>query len=191
MRNSLRSDSNSKSLSKLDEEIDKLIEEEINNKKKLKTLNNIIEDEEELTDQIPEDLDKKVLELAEGRELDMANSKKNKQRKKSIDILNEHLEDLYQKTINESKAETKGTDSLSKNSKLGKKRKLVKKKKDSDDEYINSEDDDNKSVNSFITHVHIIHSVSNGNCISLLSIFFFKRLNRFFSFSGDFSACFG
>jgi hypothetical protein len=33
MRNSLRSDSNSKSLSKLDEEIDKLIEEEINNKK--------------------------------------------------------------------------------------------------------------------------------------------------------------
>ena len=38
MRNSLRSDSNSKSLSKLDEEIDKLIEEEINNKKKLKTL---------------------------------------------------------------------------------------------------------------------------------------------------------
>ena len=82
MRNSLRSDSNSKSLSKLDEEIDKLIEEEINNKKKLKTLNNIIEDEEELTDQIPEDLDKKVLELAEGRELDMANSKKNKQRKR-------------------------------------------------------------------------------------------------------------
>ena len=150
MRNSLRSDSNSKSLSKLDEEIDKLIEEEINNKKKLKTLNNIIEDEEELTDQIPEDLDKKVLELAEGRELDMANSKKNKQRKKSIDILNEHLEDLYQKTINESKAETKGTDSLSKNSKLGKKRKLVKKKKDSDDEYVNSEDDDNKSVNSFM-----------------------------------------
>ena len=150
MRNSLRSDSNSKSLSKLDEEIDKLIEEEINNKKKLKTLNNIIEDEEELTDQIPEDLDKKVLELAEGRELDMANSKKNKQRKKSIDILNDHLEDLYQKTINESKAETKGTDSLSKNSKLGKKRKLVKKKKDSDDEYVNSEDDDNKSVNSFM-----------------------------------------
>ena len=78
----------------------------------------------ELTDQIPEDLGKKVLEIAEDRELDMANSKKNKQRKKSIDILNENIDDLYQKTINESKAETKGTDSLSKNSKLGKKRKI-------------------------------------------------------------------
>ena len=100
MTKNLRSRSNSKSLSKLDEEIDKLIEEEINNKNKLSSIKNILEEDEELTDQIPEDLDKKVLELAEGRELDLANSKKNKLRKKSIDILNEHLDDLYQNTIN-------------------------------------------------------------------------------------------
>ncbi len=129
MRQSLRSHSNSKSLSKLDEELDKLIEEEINSKNKLSSLKNVWEEEEELTEQIPEDLDKKVLELAEGRELDLANSKKNKLRKKSIDILNEHIDDLYQKTINESKAETKGTDSLSKNSKLGRKRKRLYRKK--------------------------------------------------------------
>ena len=152
MRQNLRSHSKSKSLSKLDEELDKLIEEEINNKNKLSSLKNAWEEEEELTEQIPEDLDKKVLELAEGRELDLANSKKNKLRKKSIDILNEHIDDLYHKTINESKAETKGTDSLSKNSKLGHKRKrLCKKKKDSDEEYnVNSDSDDNKSVNSFM-----------------------------------------
>ena len=76
MRQSLRSHSNSKSLSKLDEELDKLIEEEINSKNKLSSLKNVWEEEEELTEQIPEDLDKKVLELAEGRELDLANSKK-------------------------------------------------------------------------------------------------------------------
>ena len=65
--------------------------------------------------------------------------------------MNEHIDDLYQKTINESKAETKGTDSQSKNSKLGKKRKrLTKNKKESDEEYRSSEDDDNKSVNSFM-----------------------------------------
>lgn len=151
MRQGLRSHSNSKSLSKLDAEIDKLIEEEINNKNKLSSIKNVFDEEEELTDQIPEDLDKKVLELAEGRQLDLANSKKNKLRKKSIDILNEHIDDLYQKTINESKAETKGTDSQSKNSKLGKKRKrLTKNKKESDEEYRSSEDDDNKSVNSFM-----------------------------------------
>ena len=105
-----------------------------------------------LTDQIPEDLGKKVLEFAERKELDLANSKKNKLRKKSIDLLNEDLDDLYQKTINESKAETKGNDSLSKNSKLGKKRKmLIRKRKDSDDDNKNSsEDDENKSVNSFM-----------------------------------------
>jgi len=151
MRQGLRSHSNSKSLSKLDAEIDKLIEEEINNKNKLSSIKNVFDEEEELTDQIPEDLDKKVLELAEGRQLDLANSKKNKLRKKSIDILNEHIDDLYQKTINESKAETKGTDSQSKNSKLGKKRKrLTKNKKESDEEYRSSEDDDNKSINSFM-----------------------------------------
>ena len=72
MRQSLRSHSNSKSLSKLDEELDKLIEEEINSKNKLSSLKNVWEEEEELTEQIPEDLDKKVLELAEGRELDLA-----------------------------------------------------------------------------------------------------------------------
>ena len=151
MKHSLRSRSNSKSLSKLDEEIDKLIEEEINNKNKLSSIKNILEEDEELTDQIPEDLGKKVLEIAEDRELDMANSKKNKQRKKSIDILNENIDDLYQKTINESKAETKGTDSLSKNSKLGKKRKrLSKRRKDSDEDYENSLEEENKSVNSFM-----------------------------------------
>jgi len=152
MRQSLRSHSNSKSLSKLDEELDKLIEDEINSKNKISSLKNNINEEEELTDQIPENLPEQVLEEAEERDLNKANSKKIKLRKKSIDILNEDIEDLYQKTINESKAETKGTDSISKNSRLGIKRKrLCKKKKDSDEEYnINSESDDNKSVNSFM-----------------------------------------
>lgn len=152
MNHSLRSRSNSKSLSKIEEELDKLIEDEINNKNKLSSIKNVLEEDEELTDQIPEDLGKKVLEFAERKELDLANSKKNKLRKKSIDLLNEDLDDLYQKTINESKAETKGNDSLSKNSKLGKKRKmLIRKRKDSDDDNKNSsEDDENKSVNSFM-----------------------------------------
>ena len=152
MRQSLRSHSNSQSLSKLDEELDKLIEDEINSKNKISSLKNNINEEEELTDQIPENLPEQVLEEAEERDLNKANSKKIKLRKKSIDILNEDIEDLYQKTINESKAETKGTDSISKNSRLGMKRKrLCKKKKDSDEEYnINSESDDNKSVNSFM-----------------------------------------
>ena len=150
MNHSLRSRSNSKSLSKLESELDKLIEDEINNKNKLSSIKNVLEEDEEFTDQIPEDLGKKVLEFAERKELDLANSKKNKLRKKSIDLLNEDLDDLYQKTINESKAETKGNDSLSKNSKLGKKRKmLIRKRKDSDDDNKNSsEDDENKSVNS-------------------------------------------
>ena len=152
MNHSLRSRSNSKSLSKIEEELDKLIEDEINNKNKLSSIKNVLEEDEEFTEQIPEDLGKKVLEFAERKELDLANSKKNKLRKKSIDLLNEDLDDLYQKTINESKAETKGNDSLSKNSKLGKKRKmLIRKRKDSDDDYKNSsEDDENKSVNSFM-----------------------------------------
>ena len=152
MNNSLRSRSNSKSLSKIEDELDKLIEDEINNKNKLSSIKNITEEDEELTDQIPEDLGKKVLEFAEAKELDLANSKKNKLRKKSIDILNEDLDNLYQKTINESKAETRGTESLSKNSKLGKKRKMLyKKRKDSDEDYKNSlEEDENKSVNSFM-----------------------------------------
>ena len=124
MNHSLRSRSNSKSLSKIEEELDKLIEDEINNKNKLSSIKNVLEEDEEFSDQIPEDLGKKVLEFAERKELDLANSKKNKLRKKSIDLLNEDLDDLYQKTINESKAETKGNDSLSKNSKLGKKRKI-------------------------------------------------------------------
>ena len=106
MQHNLRSRSNSKSLSKLDEEIDRLIEEEINNKNKLSSIKNVLDDEEELTDQIPENLGIKVLELAEGRELDLANSKKNKFRKKSIDILNENINDLFQKTMNTSKDET-------------------------------------------------------------------------------------
>ena len=153
MKHNQKSRSNSKSLSKLDEEIDRLIEEEINNKNKLSSIKNVLDDEEELTDQIPENLGIKVLELAEGRELDLANSKKNKFRKKSIDILNENIDDLYQKTMNTSKDETKGTDSLSKNSRLRKKRKRLSiKRKESDEDFCldDEEDDEKKSVNSFM-----------------------------------------
>ena len=151
MSKNISSRSNSKSLSQLDKEIDQLIDQELKNRNELNSIKNVLFEEEEFTDKIPEDLDNKVLEIAEDRELDMANSKKNKQRKKSIDILNENIDDLYQKTINESKAETKGTDSLSKNSKLGKKRKrLSKRRKDSDEDYENSLEEENKSVNSFM-----------------------------------------
>ena len=153
MKHNQKSRSNSKSLSKLDEEIDRLIEEEINNKNKLSSIKNVLDDEEELTDQIPENLGIKVLELAEGRELDLANSKKNKFRKKSIDILNENIDDLFQKTMNTSKDETKGTDSLSKNSRLRKKRKRLSiKRKESDEDFCldDEEDDEKKSVNSFM-----------------------------------------
>ena len=120
MSKNISSRSNSKSLSQLDKEIDQLIEQELKNRNELNSIKNVLFEEEEFTDKIPEDLDNKVLEIAEGRELDLVNSKKKK--KKSLDILNEHIDDLYQKTINESKAETKGADSISKNSKLGKKR---------------------------------------------------------------------
>ena len=116
-------------------------------------IKNVLDDEEELTDQIPENLGIKVLELAEGRELDLANSKKNKFRKKSIDILNENIDDLFQKTMNTSKDETKGTDSLSKNSRLRKKRKRLSiKRKESDEDFCldDEEDDEKKSVNSFM-----------------------------------------
>ena len=115
-------------------------------------IKNVLFEEEEFTEKIPDDLDNKVLEIAEGRELDLINSKKKKIKKKSLDILNEHIDDLYQKTINESKAETKGADSTSKNSKLGKKRirNINRKGKDSDEEYELSFESEDKSVNSFM-----------------------------------------
>ena len=150
MSKNISSRSNSKSLSQLDKEIDQLIDQELKNRNELNSIKNVLFEEEEFTDKIPEDLDNKVLEIAEGRELDLVNSKKKK--KKSLDILNEHIDDLYQKTINESKAETKGADSISKNSKLGKKRirNINRKAKDSDEEYELSFESENKSVNSFM-----------------------------------------
>ena len=150
MSKNISSRSNSKSLSQLDKEIDQLIDQELKNRNELNSIKNVLFEEEEFTDKIPEDLDNKVLEIAEGRELDLVNSKKKK--KKSLDILNEHIDDLYQKTINESKEETKGADSISKNSKLGKKRirNINRKAKDSDEEYELSFESENKSVNSFM-----------------------------------------
>ena len=126
-----KSSSNSISLSELNEDVDKLISSE---KKKHEEntidLKKFIEDEED-NNKIPLDIDKKILEMAEGRDFDLANSKKNKNKKKGLDFLNEELENLIKKTINEKKLDAKGTDSLCKKKK---KKKLIKKIKDSDED---------------------------------------------------------
>ena len=125
-----KSRSNSISLSELNEDVDKLISSE---KKKYDEntidLKKFIEDEAEDNNKIPLDIDKKIFEMAEGRDFDLANSKKKNIKKKGLDVLNEELENLIKKTINEGGVKPKGTESLSKKKK---KKKLIKKIKDSD-----------------------------------------------------------
>ena len=150
MINEQKSRSNSISLSKINEDVDKLISSE---KKKPDEnsidLKNFLEDEGEDTNQIPIDIEKRILEMAERRDFDLANSKKNKYKKKGLDILNEELEYLIKKTINETKEDTKGTESLSKKSHAKKNRKrLVKKIKDSDEDNSFSNNDNNNDTNA-------------------------------------------
>ena len=77
MINEQKSRSNSISLSKINEDVDKLISSE---KKKPDEnsidLKNFLEDEGEDTNQIPIDIEKRILEMAERRDFDLANSKK-------------------------------------------------------------------------------------------------------------------
>ena len=96
--------------------------------------------EEDNNNKTPEDIEKKILEMAEWNDFDMANSKKNKNKKVGLDILNEELEKIIKKTLNENKSDSKGTDSLSKKSK--KTKKLGKKK------YSDEEDNDLSSSNN-------------------------------------------
>ena len=97
MKTDFTSNSRSNSLSKINEEVDKLISAE-KKKKHLDEnhtfLNNLLGDEEDFNYQIPIDIDKKILEMAERRDFDLANSKKNKSKKMGLDLLNEQLDDL-------------------------------------------------------------------------------------------------
>ena len=154
MKTDFTSNSRSNSLSKINEEVDKLISAE-KKKKHLDEnhtfLNNLLGDEEDFNYQIPIDIDKKILEMAERRDFDLANSKKNKSKKMGLDLLNEQLDDLIKKTINESKAETGGTDSPSKNSQNKKcKKKLVKHQIDYEENYEGSLENNNNSITSFM-----------------------------------------
>jgi hypothetical protein len=146
MTSGLKSRSNS--LSKINEEVDKLISSEKKNPEEdpISLIKNFFEEDKD-NSEIPIDIDKKVLEIAEKRELELANSKKCKTKKIELDILNEQLEDLFKKNINESKTETKGTDSLSKKSK--KRKTLIKGRNNSEEDY-NISLDDNKSISSFM-----------------------------------------
>ena len=146
MTSGLKSRSNS--LSKINEEVDKLFSLEKKNSEEdpISLIKNFFEEDKD-NNEIPIDIDKKVLEIAEKRELELANSKKCKTKKIELDILNEQLEDLFKKNISESKTETKGTDSLSKKSK--KRKTLIKGRKNSDEDY-NISLDDNKSISSFM-----------------------------------------
>ena len=148
MKNEQKSRSNS--FSKLNEEVDRLISDE---KKKYEdnpdyTLKNILGEDYDLNNnQIPLDIEKKIQEYEEVRNFDLANSKKNKKKKIGLDFLNEQLDDLIRKTINDSKAETGGTESISKKSQNKKNRKkLIRHRKDFDDEYENSLDNNNNSI---------------------------------------------
>ena len=88
--------------------------------------------------------------MAEIRDFNLANSKKNKTEKKGLDLLNEQLEELIRKNINESKIETIGTDSISKNSHHKKnKKKLVKYRNYYDEDYDASFENYNNSITLF------------------------------------------
>lgn len=148
MKNEQKSRSNS--FSKLNEEVDRLISDEKKNYEDNPdyTLKNILGEDYDLNNnQIPLDIDKKIQEYEEVRNFDLANSKKNKKKKIGLDFLNEQLDDLIRKTINDSKAETGGTESISKKSQNKKNRKkLIRHRKDFDDEYEDSLDINNNSI---------------------------------------------
>ena len=104
------------------------------------------------------DIDKKILEMAERRDFDLANSKKYKSKKIGLDLLNEQLDNLIKKTINESKADTGGNDSPSKNSQNKQcKKKLVKHKIDYDEDNDASLENNNNTISS------LMNSDSNNN----------------------------
>lgn len=152
MKSDINQRSRSNSLSKLNEEIDKLISSEKKNSDENQNfLKKILgEDEDFNYNKIPNDFDKKILEMAEMRDFNLANSKKNKTEKKGLDLLNEQLEELIRKNINESKIETIGTDSISKNSHHKKnKKKLVKYRNDYDEDYDASFENYNNSITLF------------------------------------------
>ena len=134
------------SLSKFNEDINKLISlEKKKSEENHNTLNNIFNEEEELNNNIPADIDKKIFEMVEKRDFELANSKKNKFKKKGLDLLNEQLEDLIKKTMNESKLDTKNSDSISKRSKE-KRKKLIKHKISDDEENNISHENNNNSI---------------------------------------------
>ena len=144
--------SRSNSLSKLNEEVDQLISSEKKNSEENQNfLKKILgEDEDFNYNKIPNDIDKKILEMAEIRDFNLANSKKNKTKKMGLDLLNEQLEELIKKNINESKIETIGTDSISKNSHNKKiKKKLAKNKIDFDEDYDAFFENNNNSITFF------------------------------------------
>ena len=152
MKSDINQRSRSNSLSKLNEEVDKLISsEKKNSDENQNILKKILgEDEDFNYNKIPNDFDKKILEMAEMRDFNLANSKKNKTEKKGLDLLNEQLEELIRKNINESKIETIGTDSISKNSHHKKnKKKLVKYRNDYDEDYDASFENYNNSITLF------------------------------------------
>ena len=134
------------SLSKFNEDINKLISlEKKKSEENHNTLKNIFNEEEELNNNIPADIDKKIFEMVEKRDFELANSKKNKFKKKGLDLLNEQLEDLIKKTMNESKLDTKNSDSISKRSKE-KRKKLIKHRISDDEENNISHENNNNSI---------------------------------------------
>ena len=134
------------SLSKFNEDINNLISlEKKKSEENHNTLKNIFNEEEELNNNIPADIDKKIFEMVEKRDFELANSKKNKFKKKGLDLLNEQLEDLIKKTMNESKLDTKNSDSLSKRSKE-KRKKLIKHRISDDEENNISHENNNNSI---------------------------------------------
>ena len=160
MKANLKSNSRSNSLSKINEEVDKLISSEKKKKhidENHTFLNNILGDEEDFNYQIPSDIDKKILEIAERRDFDLANSKKNKSKKIGIDLLNEQLDNLIKKTINESKADTGGNDSPSKNSQNKQCKKKLVNKIDYDEDNDASLENNNNTISS------LMNSDSNNN----------------------------
>lgn len=152
------------SLLKLNEDVDELISSE--NKKSEEnhtSLKNLL-DEEELNNNIPADIDKKILEMVEKRDFDLANSKKNKSKKKGLDLLNEQLENLIKKTMNESKTDSKGTDSLSKKSREGKK-KIIKHIKNYNEDNDNSQENNNNSITLIMNsdNSNYINNINNDS----------------------------
>ena len=70
------------------------------------------------SDILPEDIEKELLEYEEIKNFELANKNKRKTRKKNLDILNEELEEIIQKNINEAKNENYLNNSESKPKKL-------------------------------------------------------------------------